>query len=137
MVVGDLMTRELVTLRSDETLSIADRIMSLGRIRHMPVVDDDGRVVGMISQRDLFRGALARALGFDGDARQQALDHITVAEVMRTELHVARADTPIGEAADTMIKYKIGCLPVVDATGKLTGLITEADFVAHVGRTAT
>src|SRR5688572_20731371 len=70
MLVGDLMTRELVTLSQAETLSIADRIMALGRIRHMPVVDDDGRLVGLISQRDLFRGALARAIGLGGPAGQ-------------------------------------------------------------------
>jgi CBS domain-containing membrane protein len=136
MLVGDLMTRDLVTLRREETLSIADHIMSLGRIRHMPVVDDDGRIVGLISQRDLFRGALARAMGIDSDAREKALHTVTVAEVMTTELHLTRADTPIAEAAKTMVLHKIGCLPVVDTMGKLIGIITESDFVVHLARTA-
>ncbi len=134
MLVGDLMTRELVTLGQDETLTIADRIMNLGRIRHMPVVDGEGRVVGLISQRDLFRGALARAIGFSRDTRQKILDAVTVAEVMTTELHLARADMSIAEAAKTMFLHKIGCLPVTDSDGKLIGILTESDFVQYVGR---
>ena len=134
MLVGDLMTRELVTLGRNEDLSIADQIMHLGRIRHMPVVDGDGRVVGLISQRDLFRGALARAIGFDGGAREKVLHKITVADVMTTNLHTARADTPIADAARIMVLHKIGCLPVLDGDGKLIGILTESDFVSYVGR---
>lgn len=54
--VADLMTKEVVTLVANDTLNVADDVMSLARIRHMPVVDEDGLVVGLISQRDLFRG---------------------------------------------------------------------------------
>lgn len=134
MLVGDLMTRELVTLAQGETLSIADRIMTLGRIRHMPVVDQDGRLVGLISQRDLFRGALARAIGFGGDTGQRVLETVTVAEIMTTKLHTALADMPIAEAAQVMVTHKIGSLPVVDGGGRLIGILTESDFVRQVGR---
>ena len=59
--VKDVMAREVTTLQRNETLSLADDIMNLGRIRHLPVLDDDGQeLVGIVSQRDLFRGTLCR-----------------------------------------------------------------------------
>jgi len=69
MRVRDAMTREVTTLKRNDKLTLADDIMHLGRIRHLPVLDDYGRqLVGIVSQRDLFRGALATALGYGQSA---------------------------------------------------------------------
>lgn len=131
MLVRDLMSAEVVTLGCDETLDIADRIMNLGRIRHMPVVDAEGRLVGLVSQRDLFRGALASALGMAKLAQTRLLGALLVREVMAADPITTTPDTPLVEAAAVMLRRKIGCLPVV-AGDRLVGIITEADFVAHV-----
>ena len=131
MKVSDLMSREIVTLGRNESLDLADRIMALGRIRHMPVVDEDGQLCGIVSQRDLFRGALATALGYGLVAQNKVLASMLVKDAMATELFTTTPDTPIGEAAHVMLQRKIGCLPVVEA-GRLVGLITEADFVKHI-----
>lgn len=72
LTVANLMTKEVVTLDANDTLNVADDVMGLGRIRHMPVVEEGDLVVGLISQRDLFRGALARALGY-GEFAQRKL----------------------------------------------------------------
>jgi CBS domain-containing membrane protein len=71
MKVRELMTVKVATLGRDDTLDIADGVMSMGRIRHLPVLDD-GQVVGVVTQRDLFRSALGAALAF-GIGRPQAL----------------------------------------------------------------
>lgn len=134
--VSDLMTSEVVTLERNETLDLADRIMSLGRIRHMPVLDEDGALCGVVSQRDLFRGALATALGYGTAAQDKLLAALRVKEVMTTELFTATPDMPIAEAARVMLHHKIGCLPVIDGD-RLVGLITEADFVKHVADLST
>ncbi|HKE20618.1 MAG TPA: CBS domain-containing protein [Kofleriaceae bacterium] len=131
MLVRDLMSAEVVTLGREETLDIADRIMNLGRIRHMPVVDDEGRLCGLVSQRDLFRGALASALGMAAAAQSRLLGALLVREVMAADPITTTPDTPLGEAAAIMLRRKIGCLPVVEGE-RLVGIITEADFVAHV-----
>ena len=136
MFVRDLMSSEVVTLERNDKLGLADQIMNLGRIRHMPVLDEDGRLCGVVSQRDLFRGALATALGYGTVAQQKILDSLLVKEVMATEPATAAPDTPIAEAAAVMQRRKIGCLPVVDDTGKLVGILTESDFVSHVARTS-
>lgn len=131
MQVRDLMSSEVVTLGRDETLDIADRIMSLGRIRHMPVLDAEGRLCGVVSQRDLFRGALASALGLPKATQARLLGALLVREVMNPQPITTTPDTPITEAAAVMLRSKVGCLPVLDGD-RLVGILTESDFVAHV-----
>ena len=94
----------------------------------MPVVDDDGKLAGIVTQRDLFHGGLLRALGYGSHARQQALDSLVVKEAMKTEVVTTTADTPIGDAAKLMIERKVGCLVVLEGE-LLVGILTESDFV--------
>src|SRR4029450_4512111 len=75
--VRDLMATELVTLSSDEHLRIASDLMNLTRVRHMPVVSG-GRLVGILSQRDLFRAALSSVLHFRKAAEREWLERIAV-----------------------------------------------------------
>jgi acetoin utilization protein AcuB len=127
--VRDLMTTEVTTLRRNDKLAIADDVMRLGRIRHLPVLDDDEReLVGIVSQRDLFRGALARALGYGQHAQQKLLDLLLVKDVMTSEVVTIGPDASLEEAARSMLERKIGCLPVLEE-GRLVGLLTESDFV--------
>jgi CBS domain-containing membrane protein len=129
--VKDLMTSEVTTLRRNEKLTLADDIMRLGRVRHLPVLDDDGaELVGIITQRDLFRGALAKALGFSQHASRNILDTFLVKEVMSTDVVTTTPDALLGDAARILYSRKIGCLPVVE-DGRLVGIVTEADFVRY------
>jgi CBS domain-containing protein len=129
MLVRDIMTSEVTTLERNDKLTIADDVMRLGRIRHMPVLEDDEKgVAGMVSQRDLFRGALVRALGYGEVARRRVMNTILVKEVMTTDVVTTTPDTQLAEAARLMVERKIGCLPVVD-NGDLVGILTEGDFV--------
>ncbi len=129
--VRDLMTPEVTTLRRNDALSIADDVMNLGRIRHLPVLDDDGVIVGIVSQRDLFRGALARALGYGAHAQQKLLGQLLVKEVMTNDPVTIGPDAPLADAARLMLQRKIGCLVVVQ-DGRLVGILTESDFVKRL-----
>jgi CBS domain-containing protein len=131
--VRDLMSPEVVTLTVNETLTIADDVMRLGRIRHMPVVDEDGRLVGILSQRDLFRDALARALGYGQHAQDKMLKMMRVKEVMKSGVATVTPDTPLEEAAARMLRDKIGCLVVLEGD-EIAGILTESDFVKLVAR---
>jgi len=129
MRVRDLMSTEVATVRRNERLVIADDLMNLGRIRHTPVLDDHtDEVVGILSQRDLFRGALARAVGYGSHAQQKLLSMLVVKDVMTTDPVTTTPDTPLADAARLMLERKIGCLPVLEG-GKLVGILTESDFV--------
>ncbi len=128
-LVRDLMTTEVASLKQNESLSIANDVMSLGRIRHLPVLDDDGKLCGMVTQRDLIFNALARALGFGSYAKEKALSSLRVKEVMTSHVISTTPDTPLADAAKLMLEKKLGCLPVLE-NERLVGILTEADFVA-------
>ena len=126
--VADIMSRDVNTLGRNDKLSIADDIMKQGRIRHIPVVDADGMVCGVLSQRDLFRGVLLRSLGYGSRLEDKLLDSHPVKEAMAEGLHTATPDMLAKEAAGVMMQNKIGCLPVIEVN-KLVGIVTESDFV--------
>jgi len=135
-LVRDLMTTDVKVLQRNDRLTIADDLMQQERIRHLAVLDDVGEaVVGVVSQRDLFRGALARALGYGEHAQQKLLDALVVKEVMTNDPVTIAPDASAEDAARLMIERQIGCLPVVDG-GRLVGIISETDFLAAFAKTA-
>jgi CBS domain-containing protein len=125
-----LMSQDPATLGRNETLDLAESIMNLGRIRHMPVVDD-GKIVGIVSQRDLFRSALITALGFGRKTTSALIKTIKIKEVMTEHVITISPEATVKEAARVMIDKKIGCLPVVEDQ-KLIGLLTETDILRYV-----
>lgn len=134
--VGEVMMTEVVTLEAGDHLDLASDIMALARIRHMPVVRD-GRLVGILSQRDLFRGAVSSVLHFRPAAEREWLGKIRVAEVMTADVVAAEPEWPIRRAVETMLERRIGCLPVVDGDGRVVGVLSETDclrlLAAHLG----
>jgi CBS domain-containing protein len=128
--VKDIMTKEVSTLGRNDTLDFADDIMTLERIRHLPVLDE-GRVVGVVSQRDLFRSALAAALGYGEKAQKRLLRTIRVKEVMSEPAITVSPEAPAKEATRLMLERKIGCLPVVEGR-TLVGIVTETDILRYV-----
>jgi CBS domain-containing membrane protein len=132
-VVRDLMSADVVTLGRNEKLGAADDLMRLGRIRHLPVVDEDGALAGIVSQRDLFHSGLIKALGYGAHAQQHALATVTVKEAMTTDVVTTTPETTLRAASQTMIEKKIGCLVVVDG-GRIAGILAESDFVRLASR---
>lgn len=126
--VRDLMSTKVFSLERNDKLSIADDLMQQKRIRHLPVLDDDAKVCGIVSQRDLFRGALLRALGYGSRAEDLVLDSVVVKEAMTEHVYTTTPETPIGEAARQMLEHKVGCLPVTEQ-GRLVGLLSESDIL--------
>jgi len=126
--VERIMQREFATVRSDERLDFVDDVMALGRVRHMPVVDD-GKLVGVVSQRDLLAASLSRVLSFDAQERRTFLRSIDVREVMAGRPITVAPSTSLADAAALMLRHKIGCLPVVGPGGEAVGLVTETDLL--------
>jgi CBS domain-containing protein len=126
--ISEIMRTQFVTLKTEDRLDLADDVMKLGRIRHMPVLEGE-RLVGVVSQRDLLAASLSRALDFDPSHRRSFLKSVAVEEVMARDVVTTVPDTSIGEAALLMIRRKIGCLPVVNDKGAPVGLVTETDLL--------
>lgn len=123
LCVRDAMRSEVETIGRNDMADQADRRMADGRIRHLPVLDDDGELAGVVTRSDLFRGALASALGYGEHAQNRTLAMLRVKEVMTTEPRSIAPDAPLAEAAAQMVEHKIGCLPVIER-GKLVGILT-------------
>ena len=123
LLVEDSMTHEVVTLRPETTAEEALGLSRWKRIRHFPVVED-GRLVGVVSDRDL-RSATP-VLGDPG--RAAALKEIRVSQTMTREPVTANPRDPIELAANVMRERRIGCLPVVEE-GRLVGIITSSDVM--------
>ena len=130
MIVRELMTTDVVTVSRNDELSVADDIMKMNRVRHLPVLED-GRLIGILSQRDLFLAALSTAMGFGRKASQEFLKTVPVKEVMTDDVITVEPSEDVKAAARLMVDHKIGCLPVVEDR-KLLGLLTETDFVKLV-----
>ena len=127
MKVKDIMVKEVASLDVNDELSLANDIMRLGRIRHLPVVDGP-RLVGIISERDLFRSSLAQALGYGTQASRELMKTLRIKDVMVPQVVTVSPETDLCEAVRLMVDRKIGCLPVVE-TDRLVGLITETDIL--------
>jgi CBS domain-containing protein len=130
MRVRDLMQRDVVTLRAGDSLDLADDIMRLGRIRHLPVVSGE-RLVGILSQRDLFRAAVSSLLQLKRAAEREWLAAVPVESVMTSPVTTAHPDDSVRQAVGVMLERKIGCLPVVE-DGRLVGLLAESDCLRHL-----
>ena len=129
MKVKEVMVKEVATLDINDELSLANDIMRLGRIRHLPVVDGT-RLAGIISERDLFRSSLAQALGYGSEATRDLMKKLRIKDVMVPKVVTVSPEMALCEATKIMVEQKIGCLPVVEG-GRLVGLITETDILCQ------
>lgn len=133
--VRDVMTRDVKTLRRNDRIAMADELMKIGRFRHVVVLDDDDRVAGVISQRDIFYGALAWSIGQSRSAHEHVLESQPAKEVMRSDPRTIDPDVPLADAARVLMEHKIGCLPVLEGD-RLVGILTEGDFLALLAASA-
>lgn len=124
------MTKDVATVARNDELTIVDDLMKMRRIRHLPVVEE-GRLVGILTQRDLFHAALSTALNFGEKAQKGFLKTVVVKEVMTDDVRTIDPGADVKEAARLLIEHKIGCLPVVDQ-GKLVGILSETDLLKVV-----
>ena len=125
--VRDIMQTSFVTVSAGDTLSTVEDIMTLGGVRHMPVVRG-GVLVGVVSERDLLRASLSNLTAFRHEERRAFLQVVEITRVMVAPPIVIAPDAEIERAARLLAEKRIGCLPVVDE-GKLIGLVTETDVL--------
>ncbi len=119
--VDQLMTTDLFTVNQDELVDMAAYVMHWKHIRHVPVEDNQHRLVGLVTHRSLLR--LVPTL------KEPERNAVPISEIMQTKLHTVHPHTPTQEAFRTMRRHKISCLPVVDEEYRLVGILTETDFM--------
>jgi len=131
LCVRDLMTEELLTVRESDTALRLFDLMGEAHVRHLPVLDAEGQLTGLVSHRDLLRGTFADTAGLPVSNQRARLGKILVEAIMVREPEVADPDQNLADAAGVMLENKFGCLPVVEGD-QLVGILTESDFVRWV-----
>lgn len=126
--VKDLMTSPVFSLKESDSLHSARSLMNLQRIRHIPIVTVDNVFTGLITHRDILSATISQLAELDPETQQEIDSGIPIREIMRTDITSVEVDTPLKDAAQTLLNHKYGCLPVV-SRGELTGILTEADFL--------
>ena len=129
--VGKLMRAQFIAMAPEDSLLEADRIMRLARVRHLPVVRK-GILVGVISHRDVLSASIAKLEEREPAERLEHLRGIRIEQLMESRPYTATVDTTLAEAAQRMLRMKIGCLPVVRISThgpELVGLVTESDLL--------
>ncbi|HHJ19866.1 MAG TPA: CBS domain-containing protein [Gammaproteobacteria bacterium] len=124
--VADVMSSQPYTLSADASLGDAIRLMSEKHIRHIPLVDADFRLEGVISHRDLLAATGSR---LNAAAQTSRFEDRKIHEIMTTKVATTTRMTRLRAAALYMEQHKYGCLPVVD-DHQLVGIITDSDFLA-------
>jgi CBS domain-containing protein len=130
LLVADLMTANVITMRPASDLEEVYERMAEEHIRHVPIVDREGDLVGLVTERDLTRLALGSQLEMPLSFQQDLLHGRKVREIMSTDVDTAEPDQSLKEAAVQLLENKVGCLPVVEGR-HVVGILTEADFVRH------
>ena len=127
MLVKNRMNADPVSVSPDDTLAQAHRLTREHRIRHLPVVQD-GVLVGILSDRDV-RSAMPSPLERGDEAAAAAVAETPVSQVMTREVITTGPFDTVEDAAKLLCRHRIGALPVVDAHGRLVGMISETDVL--------
>ena len=126
--VRDLMTTKLVTLFAEQAMPLAEEIMRFRHIRHLPVVEPSGNLVGLVSHRDILAANTSSLVGLTDEQRRARQGSVLVKDIMTKDMWTVTPQTYAEVAAQTLLDHVYGCLPVVE-DGKLVGILTERDFL--------
>jgi acetoin utilization protein AcuB len=121
------MSSHPLTIAADESITRTHKYMQEQNVRHLPVLDKSGKMIGLVTEDDLLKAEPSSATLLSVWEIHDLLGRIKVRDVMVQEVITTDEDTPIEEAAHLMLDHKIGCLPVL-REGQLVGIITESDI---------
>src|SRR6266849_2084463 len=127
MQVREIMSKDIEVVDRNDNLRTVEERMVTKQLRHLPVLEQ-GEVVGMVTQRDLFKAAMSSTMGYGEKAQKAYLQSVRVKEIMVYPVVTVAPDTSVAAAAAMIIDKGIGCLPVVNGT-QLVGMVTKTDLL--------
>ncbi|MBI3307372.1 MAG: CBS domain-containing protein [Candidatus Omnitrophica bacterium] len=133
--IREIMTSPAITVQIDEPFSHVEEKLRVKGIRHLPVVDDNHVVVGLITQRDLYR-TLSPHRNEDGDSVYDAaaLDAFILKRIMTSNPATLTPDNMVAEAVNLMAAGRYGCIPIVDVNKKIVGIVTETNILKYLAK---
>ena len=128
MLVKEWMTKEVLTITPETSMMKASRLMKDKHIRRLPVVDENMRVIGIVSDRDVKDASPSKATTLDMHELYYLLSELKIKDIMTKSPVCAEPDDSVESVALVMLERKIGGMPVVDKDRKVVGIITESDI---------
>ena len=128
MLIESWMTKDVLTLTPDRSMMKASKLMKDNNISRIPIVDEAGELVGIISDRDIKDASPSKATTLDMHELYYLLSEIKIKDIMTKSLITVRQADTVEKAAVVMLEKNIGGMPVVDDAGKLMGIITQSDI---------
>lgn len=133
--VSQMMTTDVVSVEETDYLSNLLESLQALRFRHLPVTDGN-RLIGLLTERDLLRLSTSNLLPHRTQQDQALFQRFRVGDVMQRDVVTVSPETTVTDAGRLLLDKRLGCLPVVNATNELVGIITSSDFVAAVTKSA-
>jgi len=128
MLIQDWMSKSPVTAKPSTSIMKAAKLMKENGFRRLPVIDDDGRLVGIVSDRDIKEASPSKATTLDMHELYYLLSEIKVGDIMtKTVVSIGPEDT-VEKAAVLMLRHNVGGMPVIDKDNKVVGVITDSDI---------
>lgn len=131
--VGSVMTANPVTIKTGDSLLAATRVLKEKKFKHLPVLDGNGALVGVVTDRDLKRASASDATTLEVHELLYLLDKLKIEQVMTRKVVSTKPDETVQEAAKRMVEAGIGCLPVLDGN-QVVGIVTKDDLLRLVAR---
>ena len=127
--IDEIMTTDVFTLYQSDNLFEARQLMEKEKIRHLPILNSADQFVGLITNRDILAAAVSVLADMTEREKIDIESSIQIQDIMSKHIFVANENVEIMEASQHLVDHKHGCLPVVNGTKNLVGIITETDFV--------
>jgi len=129
LAVRDIMSTHVVTFFPELTLALAEDVLRIHKFRHLPVIETDGKIVGLVTRSDVLKAQISGLAGLTEAERREQQASVRIADLMTLDVVTTTPDTLATKAARILLDHPFGCLPVVDADGILLGIVTERDFM--------
>ena len=129
--IEKIMKENIITVKPEDRVIHARRLMMENDVARLPVVDE-GKVVGIISDKEIAFALASIKKSFPMGKQQNQLRNLLVKDVMKSNVVTAKRDISIKEAAQIMMEEEVGCTPIVDDDGKIEGIVTRTDLLHHL-----
>jgi CBS domain-containing membrane protein len=126
--VKDIMTQDVFVLHANDDLDLVQTLIKNRHTRYIPIVDNEGLFVGLITHRDLLSLTVSRLATMNNNGHEGLNGHVPIRKIMQNGIMTADPEMNLGTAVSILLKNTVGCLPVV-LKRKLVGILTEADFL--------
>lgn len=132
--IKEIMIAKVISIKEDEPFSHVEEKIRTNRIRHLPVVDSDGKLIGIITQRDLLRAAHPHETEEGPVYDPDELDRFILKHFMTPNPTALHVDDPISKAVKLMAEFKYGAIPIVKSDKTLAGIVTQIDILRHMAK---